>query len=174
MSSTPLLARQNEINMNLMCRAQSVSNTGSVPPVTEGRRASTAHSRTFAYRSRTVSLASASASRENALALPAEVATHAVAAQSDTHPALPGKFWVLSEEERRCESPVAMFECDGWCRDRERDGERNDTDAVKPDVVRADVVSLASCMDPQLAWETDGVSMTSVGDSSLSCFGGCY
>jgi hypothetical protein len=84
------------------------------------------------------------------------------------HPALPGKFRVLSEEEQRCESPVSMFECNGWCRDRERDGERNDTDAVKPDVVRADVVSLASCKDPQLAWEADGVSMTSVGDSPPS------
>jgi hypothetical protein len=40
------------------------------------------------------------------------------------------------------------------------------------DEVKADVVSLASCKDSQLAWEADGVSMTSVGDSSLSFFWG--
>jgi hypothetical protein len=40
------------------------------------------------------------------------------------------------------------------------------------DEVKADVVSLASCKDSQLAWEADGVSMTSVGDSSLPFFGG--
>jgi hypothetical protein len=56
-----------------------------------------------------------------------------------------------------------MFECNGWCRDRERDGERNDTDGVKPDVVRADVVSLASCKDSEITWEDgDGKSMTAV------------
>jgi hypothetical protein len=48
----------------------------------------------------------------------------------------------------------------------ERDKERDADDEVK-----ADVVSLASCKDSQLAWEADGVSMTSVGDSCLFFWG---
>ncbi|KAJ7860334.1 caspase domain-containing protein [Mycena leptocephala] len=114
-SSTRLLARQNEINMNLMCRAQA-PNTGSVPPVTGARRASTAHSRT----SPTARVLSLSPQLPPRGKTPCSVCrgrhTHWRRTERRA-PRVAGKFWVLSEEEQRCESPVAMFECNGWCRD---------------------------------------------------------
>ncbi|KAF9028879.1 hypothetical protein BDZ89DRAFT_1065775 [Hymenopellis radicata] len=49
---------------------------------------------------------------------------------------------------KQCESPVSMFTCDGWC--KPADG----VDSM------AQVLSLSSCEDSQIAWETRGKSMT--------------
>jgi hypothetical protein len=73
-------------------------------------------------------------------------------------PALSKLTWILPDEEAHCESPVGQFPCNGWCRNLE-----GHSTCVAPDAddeVKADVVSLASCKDSQLAWEP---SMTSVG-----------
>ncbi|KAJ7466895.1 caspase domain-containing protein [Mycena latifolia] len=130
-SSTRMLARRSEINMNLVCR----------PPAADAKpRGNGAPQRTFTYRSRTVALAPSN--KEN---LP-------------TVPALPGTFWLKGEGEQ-CDSPVTMFECTGWCRDADKAAAagRGDADGA----IRADVVSLASCGDSQLTYEdNEGKSMT--------------
>ncbi|KAJ7864903.1 hypothetical protein B0H13DRAFT_1081945 [Mycena leptocephala] len=59
--------------------------------------------------------------------------------------------WILSEEER-CESPVAIYPCSGWCRDR---------DSRTDDTVWADVISLASSSESQWTFEDDDQTMTS-------------
>lgn len=52
-------------------------------------------------------------------------------------------------EIAQCESPVPQFPCDGWCRHTSA-GEK-----------KADVISLGSCKDSEVAWEdASGVSMT--------------
>ncbi|KAJ7484411.1 caspase domain-containing protein [Mycena latifolia] len=77
----------------------------------------------------------------------------------DRLPALSGEFFVL-DGSRRCDSPVAMFKCTGWCRDEEW-STRADAESSSESVA-ADVVSLASCKDSQQAWEgEEGESMTS-------------
>ncbi|KAJ6497958.1 caspase domain-containing protein [Mycena vitilis] len=63
--------------------------------------------------------------------------------------------WILPDD-MHCDSPVSRFPCSGWCRNVDR--RITDED---PDEVRADVISLASCKDSQLAWEEGGISMTS-------------
>ncbi|KAJ7633411.1 caspase domain-containing protein [Mycena polygramma] len=65
--------------------------------------------------------------------------------------------WILSDD-KHCDSPVSRFPCSGWCRNVDRRMTEGDEDA---DDVRADVISLASCKDSQLAWEEGGISMTS-------------
>ncbi|KAJ7140906.1 caspase domain-containing protein [Mycena epipterygia] len=65
--------------------------------------------------------------------------------------------WFLPEEDH-CDSPVGKFPCNGWCRDVR--GHSKDMDQ-SDDAVKADVVSLASCKDSQMAWELGGQSMTS-------------
>ncbi|KAJ6526923.1 hypothetical protein DFH09DRAFT_1371484 [Mycena vulgaris] len=61
-------------------------------------------------------------------------------------------------EKEPCASPVARFPCDGWCRTHRA----QDAD---PDCIKADVISLASCKDSQMAWEDERagvrISMTS-------------
>ncbi|KAJ7090859.1 caspase domain-containing protein [Mycena belliarum] len=122
-STTRMLARRSEINMNVVC----------CPPAartSDGR----APQRSSTYRSRTVSLAE---SRN----------------ESNLPSAAPGRLLALAEE---CESPVAMFECTGWCREVHNDR----CDAV-PGKVKADVISLASCKDSQETYEdAQGKSMT--------------
>jgi len=69
--------------------------------------------------------------------------------------------WILSfEEEARCQSPVGQFPCNGWCRNPEK-GSTLPEERKGDDGVKADVIALASCKDAQMAWEMDGVSMTS-------------
>ncbi|KAJ7860338.1 hypothetical protein B0H13DRAFT_2672103 [Mycena leptocephala] len=63
------------------------------------------------------------------------------------------------DEEAHCESPVGQFPCNGWRRNLEGHSTWVAPDA--DDEVKADVVSLASCKDSQLAWEADGASITS-------------
>ncbi|KAJ6526921.1 caspase domain-containing protein [Mycena vulgaris] len=64
---------------------------------------------------------------------------------------------ILPDEHQRCDSPLGRFPCEGWC--------RANLVQVADAEVEADVISLASCKDSQLAWEDikDGVriSMTS-------------
>ncbi|KAJ6594679.1 caspase domain-containing protein [Mycena capillaripes] len=100
---------------------------------------------TFTYCSRTVSFASPET--ENDVRLPDG------AANTDVDSAItPSKFF--PEGYQRCQSPVAMFECNGWCRDAVA-AER------ASDGVDADVVSLASCKDSELTYEDmNGKSMT--------------
>ncbi|KAJ6594676.1 hypothetical protein B0H19DRAFT_1096406 [Mycena capillaripes] len=137
-SLTRFLAQENEINMNLVYRS---------PPGSIGTDAGS----TFTYRSSTVPFAPG---KENDVIVPAG------AANTDVDPALPaGKFWLFPEEEQRCQSPVAMFECNGWCRDAVT-AERSCPERAS-DVVHADVVSLASCKDSETTYEDmDGKSMT--------------
>ncbi|KAJ6532727.1 caspase domain-containing protein [Mycena vulgaris] len=62
--------------------------------------------------------------------------------------------WILPEDDQRCDSPVELAVCNGWCRDHRP----QDADAGG---VKADVISLASCQGSQLAWEhktPDGMS----------------
>ncbi|KAJ7881140.1 caspase domain-containing protein [Mycena olivaceomarginata] len=62
--------------------------------------------------------------------------------------------WLGEEgEERACESPAPVWPCTGWaCRDPAHQHDEE---------VKASVISLASCKDHQLSWETaDGGSMT--------------
>ncbi|KAJ7671183.1 caspase domain-containing protein [Mycena rosella] len=133
-ASTRLLARRSEINMNLVCSPPEAYAAGTG----EGAR-----QRTFTYRSRTVDYAPCK--NENLA--------------GDELPALRGEFF-LAEEDHRCESPVAMFECTGWCRDGDKSG-RGDAEPSAGGI-RADVVSLSSCKDSQTTWEDDeGKSMTS-------------
>ncbi|KAF9025000.1 hypothetical protein BDZ89DRAFT_1040794 [Hymenopellis radicata] len=47
-----------------------------------------------------------------------------------------------------CESPIAMFPCDGWCKP---DGSEHEM---------AQVISLSACKDSQILWEERGNSMT--------------
>ncbi|KAJ7910890.1 caspase domain-containing protein [Mycena leptocephala] len=74
-------------------------------------------------------------------------------------PAFSKLTWILPDEEAHCESPVGQFPCNGWCRNME--GHSTCVAPDSDDEVKADVVSLASCKDSQIAWEADGVSMTS-------------
>jgi hypothetical protein len=77
---------------------------------------------------------------------------------SDVGPALPALSKLMCffpEVETLCESPVAQWPCDGWCRNVEGHS------TAMEDEVKADVISLASCKDSQRAWEFDGKSMTS-------------
>ncbi|KAF8145794.1 caspase domain-containing protein [Mycena galopus ATCC 62051] len=74
-------------------------------------------------------------------------------------PALPKLTWILPDEDLRCESPAGLFTCTGWCRHFE--GSIDEDDEVK-----TDVISLASCRSHE--WDTDGVTMVSVGIYSVS------
>ncbi|KAF7376750.1 Metacaspase pca1 [Mycena sanguinolenta] len=67
-------------------------------------------------------------------------------------------MWFLPDEAARCDSPVGQWPCNGWCRNIE--GHLTATEEA--DEVKADVISLASCKASQVAWEIDGVSMTSL------------
>ncbi|KAJ7031057.1 caspase domain-containing protein [Mycena alexandri] len=146
-TSSRLLAQPAEINMNLICRS---------PPRTAdsgpdaGDRVPT---RTYTYRSRAVSLAPSE--KENDAGV---LAATVPLAHSD--PSLPGKFWVLTEEDddkRRCDSPVSIFACNGFC----RDAKLRVAEWDEANVVKADVVSLASCADSETTYEDkDGKSMT--------------
>ncbi|KAF8205474.1 caspase domain-containing protein [Mycena galopus ATCC 62051] len=101
------------------------------------------------------------------------------------------RSWILPDQEVvRCESPVEAVLCNGWCRDRERispvmeDGDEMKADGItlpgkawilpdeevarceSPkqfyDEMTADVISLASCRDSQITWEsTVDITMTS-------------
>ncbi|EIM89343.1 uncharacterized protein STEHIDRAFT_138309 [Stereum hirsutum FP-91666 SS1] len=57
-----------------------------------------------------------------------------------------------------CESPGSEYDCDGWCRESWGRG----TGGKSPDGgEKPTVISLGSCSDPQLTWETpEGKSMT--------------
>ncbi|KAJ6594673.1 caspase domain-containing protein [Mycena capillaripes] len=80
--------------------------------------------------------------------------------EGDVGPVLPAiskLSWILPDEELHCDSPVGQFPCNGWCRNV--DGRATLVDGE--DDVKADVISLASCKDSQIAWEADGISMTS-------------
>ncbi|KAJ7633933.1 caspase domain-containing protein [Mycena rosella] len=61
-------------------------------------------------------------------------------------------------EMPRCESPLAMFTCTGWCRDPDKYGAEMEPPS---DGVKADVISLASCKDSWVSWEDEEGSMTS-------------
>ncbi len=58
-----------------------------------------------------------------------------------------------------CESPVALFPCDGWCTTTP-DGAAHEM---------AQVISLGSCKDGQISWEDCGKSMTTALVQILSC-----
>ncbi|KAF7360542.1 hypothetical protein MVEN_00785300 [Mycena venus] len=70
--------------------------------------------------------------------------------------------WILPEEETHCESPVTQFSCTGWCRLGPEGHSTVIEEGAGDDDVMADVISLASCKDSQVAWDTDGISMTSL------------
>ncbi|KAJ7762586.1 caspase domain-containing protein [Mycena metata] len=73
--------------------------------------------------------------------------------------ALPKESRILSDEDRYYQSPVALFPCDGWC----RNAETHSTTISEDDEVKADVISLASCRDSQQAWEgANGLSVSSL------------
>ncbi|KAJ7765090.1 caspase domain-containing protein [Mycena maculata] len=154
-SSTRLLARRSEINMNLVCRPPP-SRTGSGAPAPEASdRAGRGPGpqRIFTYRSRTVSFAEAAKENDGG------VHSHTGEDGGEVPSALTGKIWVLPEEAKRCESPDAMFACTGWCRDADKYAAETDPSSDK---VKADVISLASCKDSQTTYEDeDGKSMTS-------------
>ncbi|KAJ6549330.1 caspase domain-containing protein [Mycena vulgaris] len=66
-------------------------------------------------------------------------------------PALTQMPWILEEQGAlRCESPDARFPCTGWC----RGAPQPDADGMDMEPA-ADVISLASCKDSQLAWEDE-------------------
>ncbi|KAJ7762590.1 caspase domain-containing protein [Mycena metata] len=68
-----------------------------------------------------------------------------------------GENWILPEHYARPDSPISMFTCNGFCRDA-KPGVADWDDA---NVVKADVISLASCADPETTYEDeDGKSMT--------------
>ncbi|KAF7296480.1 Metacaspase pca1 [Mycena chlorophos] len=68
-------------------------------------------------------------------------------------------FDVEDEMGAFCESPVPVF-CTGWCRPEHKHHHTQNVLDEMP--VRADVMSLASCKDSQLAWENaNGASLTS-------------
>ncbi|KAJ7162317.1 caspase domain-containing protein [Mycena filopes] len=143
-TSSRLLAQRDEINMNLICRSPAHTTDGATRNPT----------RTYTYRSRAVSVAPGE--KENDAGVPVGAAAH-----TDPDPSLRGKFWVLTEQEggdeRRCDSPIAMFSCNGFCRDVTPVA----ADCNEQDVVKADVVSLASCADSERTFEDkDGKSMT--------------
>ncbi|KAJ7043798.1 caspase domain-containing protein, partial [Mycena alexandri] len=141
-TSSRLLAQPSEINMSLIYR--SPPGTVDSGPDT-GERAPT---QTYTYRSRAVS-----GEKENDVGVPVETVAH-----TDSNPSLPGKFWVLTEEDdemRRCDSPTSMFACNGFCRDA-KPGVADWDDA---NVVKADVIFLAPCANPEILYEDD-MSMT--------------
>ncbi|KAJ7310088.1 peptidase C14, caspase domain-containing protein [Mycena albidolilacea] len=73
--------------------------------------------------------------------------------------ALPGTFWVLPEDARRCASPEAIFACTGWCRESHDSATETEPSSGG---VKAHVISLASCQDSQVTYEDgQGNSMTS-------------
>ncbi|KAF8206186.1 caspase domain-containing protein [Mycena galopus ATCC 62051] len=162
-SPTPyrLLARPNEINMNPMCQPPHASGPldAQRPPCiprrrtaghpTSGSRPGAKPQRTFTYLARTVSFAPSSKD-------------HGPALEEDESGdlALPGKSWLPEEDAHpRCESPVPVFPCTGWCRDPDKAAVEAEPSAGG---VRADVISLASCKDSQVTFENeDGSGMTS-------------
>jgi len=154
--STSLLASLSEINTNLMGPPSLLRTASGALDADASHGAATASNsgpgpqRTLPYRASTVS-----AAKENDVgALVGDV------------PELPGK-WVLPEEDQRCESPVPMFQCTGWC--REPDRAALETEAFSGGV-KADVISLASCKDSQLTYEDgEGKSMTSSLVEILRC-----
>ncbi|KAJ7762587.1 caspase domain-containing protein [Mycena metata] len=140
-TTSRLLAQPSEINMNLIYRS---------PPGTVDGAGERAPNRTYTYRSRAMS-----GEKENDVSVPVGTVAH-----TDSDPSLPGKFWVLTEKDdemRRCDSPISMFACNGFCRDAKLGG----TDWDDANVVKADVISLASCADSETTYEDkDGKSMT--------------
>ncbi|KAJ6497956.1 caspase domain-containing protein [Mycena vitilis] len=139
-SSTRLLAKQNEINMSVVCRPTLAT--------TEAGTVNRSSTRTVTYRARTVTFDEKDKETDASVPSPADAAN----AGADFAPR--GRCWLLSEEgqpERRCESPDGMFESNGWCGNAERPA----------NVVQADVISLASCKDSEMTYEDgDGKSMT--------------
>ncbi|KAJ6526925.1 caspase domain-containing protein [Mycena vulgaris] len=142
-TTTRMLAKRSEINMNLVCCPPPVA------PASSGSPADGTRQRTYTYSSRTVSFPSSEKENVGVTA-------------GDAAPALCGKFRVLPEEDQ-CDSPIAMFECTGWCHndDKFAAAERGKAEPSS-DGIKADVLSLASCKDSQLSWEDEeGRSMTS-------------
>ncbi|KAJ7502590.1 caspase domain-containing protein [Mycena galericulata] len=150
-SPARLLARRSEINMNL-----TTSDASSDANYAKASRSGAGPQRTFTYRARTVSFAASA--KENDGGAHVEEGSD----QDIVLPALPGKFWVLPEDAERCESPIAMFACTGWCRDPKKCAVETEPSSESSNRVKAHVVSLASCKDSQITYEdAEGKSMTS-------------
>ncbi|KAJ7765091.1 caspase domain-containing protein [Mycena maculata] len=68
--------------------------------------------------------------------------------------------WILGEDDTRCDSPVAKFPCNGWCRNLDGHSTMHEREEEE---VKADVISLASCKDSQISWDNEeGQSMTTL------------
>ncbi|KAJ6493056.1 caspase domain-containing protein [Mycena sanguinolenta] len=148
--STRLLARSSEINMNLIYHSsthRTASSSLDRHPSAEARGSGPGPRRTLTYRASTVSVGPAN--------------DRDAGESEDVFSPLPGKFWLVPEEQepRRCDSPIAMLGCTGGCREV---GHAEAEAELSLDGVLADVISLASCQDSELAYEDeDGHSMTS-------------
>ncbi|KAJ7151768.1 caspase domain-containing protein [Mycena crocata] len=87
------------------------------------------------------------------VAVPVSMAAAGALHAQDT-PARPVSWLGEDGEDFACDSPEAVYPCQGWC------AEPGHGHPVEPN--KADVVSLASCKDYQLSWEdANGGSMTS-------------
>ncbi|KAJ7243151.1 caspase domain-containing protein [Mycena haematopus] len=154
-SPTRLLARPSEINMNLMYHPSPLhtasSSLGRHASGDAARGSGLGPQRTFTYRASTASLVPPSEEDDRGAVMRNE--------SDDVFSPLRGKFWVLPEGPQRCASPVAMFGCTGWRREPDRAAVKAEPSSGG---VRADVISLAACMDHELSYEDeDGYSMTS-------------
>ncbi|KAJ7216587.1 caspase domain-containing protein [Mycena pura] len=145
-SSTGFRARHNRISV--MCDPQEPSGTPfrTMSGSARGRASSRAPSGPLA-RLRTVSL------RKRTMSPPPTD-------KENMSPVRSKLSWFFPEEDHHCDSPVGRFPCNGWCRNVDGNSTTHDQDE---DEVKADVISLASCKDSQLAWDdSKGQSMTSL------------
>ncbi|KAF7349382.1 Metacaspase type II [Mycena sanguinolenta] len=145
-SSTRLLVRSSESKMNLSPRtaSSSLDRHARAKARASGSRGPR---RTYTYCASTISLGS-----------PNDGGAVRSSESDDVLSLLGDKFWVLPEEHRRCDSPVA-FECTGWC--READQAATEAENFLGGIL-ADVICLASCKDRELRYEDEnGRSMTS-------------
>ncbi|KAK7019103.1 Metacaspase type II [Favolaschia claudopus] len=147
-ASSRLRTQPSGISMNLMCTPSLPITSGEVASRHTTRVSNSVLRCTHTHRASPASLVSE-----------AEETVNITFAQTGAlSPAFPRKSWVLSEAQRRCESPTAMIECDGWC----RENRPTTTESAQcAGAVRADVICIASCRDDELSYEDGaGNSMT--------------
>ncbi|KAJ7613499.1 caspase domain-containing protein [Roridomyces roridus] len=144
--ATRLLARRREISMNLTCDPPPPSSRASdcdyKPQDVSVPRP------TYTYRAPTTA----------ASTIPKESTLTAVQERDEDPPTLVGEFWVFPEIQR-CASPDKMFASRGFSKDP--DAAVAELEQF-PGGAKADVISLSSCREDQIAYEDEqGNTMTS-------------
>ncbi|KAJ7641954.1 caspase domain-containing protein [Roridomyces roridus] len=144
--ATRLLARRSELSMKLTWDPPASSVTSDCDSKRMDHRASPRS--TFSYRA------------PAAAPMPKDSQLLAVGESDEVASTLPGEFRVFPEIPR-CASPDRMFSSRGFCADSSLAGATGMEEEL-PGGVKADVISLSSCREDQIAYEDEeGHTMTS-------------